>query len=145
MGGSYDPAHPQFSPLKLKSGKWAEGPDQVVVDAGTAAKQHYEIGDPITVSTLGTKHAFELTGVVKYGDVDSLGFASIAAWDLKTAQKLLHREGASTRSRSPPKGTSAAELVRARRGRSSRRAAGQGQRQAGRRTRPRSSTAACRS
>ena len=45
VSGSYDSANPQFSPLKLKSGKWADGPDQVVVDAGTVGKQHYEIGD----------------------------------------------------------------------------------------------------
>ena len=45
VGGSFDPAHSEFSPLKLKSGKWAQGPKQVVVDAGTAAKQHYELGD----------------------------------------------------------------------------------------------------
>jgi hypothetical protein len=30
---------------------------------------------------------------MSYGTVDSLGFASIAAWDVKTAQTLLNREG----------------------------------------------------
>ena len=51
---------------------------------------------------------------MKYGDVDSLGFASIAAWDVKTAQKLLHREGRfDTISISAKDGTSSAELVRA--------------------------------
>ena len=93
VGGSYDPAHREFSPLKLKSGDWAKGPRQVVVDAGTVAKQHYKLGDSIKVSTFGAKRSYELTGIVTYGDVDSLGFASIAAWDLKTAQTLLHREG----------------------------------------------------
>ena len=53
VAGSYDTEHPEFSPLKLKSGKWAEGPDQVVVDAGTAAKEHYKLGDTITISALG--------------------------------------------------------------------------------------------
>ena len=61
-----------------------------------------------------TKHAFTLTGVASYGKVDSLGFASIAAWDLKTAQTLLHREGGfDSISIAAKKGTSAAELVRA--------------------------------
>src|SRR4051812_28574123 len=50
VGASYDPANPQFTPLKLKSGAWPKGPQQVVVDAGTVAKQHYKLGDPIKVS-----------------------------------------------------------------------------------------------
>ena len=114
VAGSFDPQHPEFSPLTLKSGKWAEGPDQVVIDAGTAAKQHYELGDTITISALGTKRSFELAGTVRYGEVDSLGFASIAAWDLKTAQDVLHREGRfDTISIAAKDGTSSAELVRA--------------------------------
>ena len=114
VGASIDPAHRDFSPLKLKSGKWAEGPGQVVIDAGTATKQHYKLGDSIKVSTFGAKHSYELTGIVMYGDVDSLGFASIAAWDLKTAQTLLHREGSyDTISIAAKRGTSSKELVRA--------------------------------
>jgi putative ABC transport system permease protein len=114
LGTSYDPANPGFSPLKLKSGVWPKGPRQIAVDAGTVAKQRYELGDRIKVSTFGTKGSYELTAIVKYGDVDSLGFASIAAWDLATAQKLLHRRGSYDQiSVSAAKGTSAAELVRA--------------------------------
>ena len=114
VGGSYDPEHGEFSPLKLKSGKWAQGAGEVVVDAGTVAKQHYKLGDKITISTFGTKRTYTLTGVASYGKVDSLGFASIAAWDVKTAQKLLHREGGfDSISISAAKGVSAAELVRA--------------------------------
>jgi putative ABC transport system permease protein len=112
IGSSYDPAGAQFSPLKLKSGQWAEGPEQVVIDAGTAAKQHYTIGDPVVISTLGDKHTYELTGTASFGDTDSLGFATIAAWDIETAQKLLHREGRfDTISIAAKEGTSATELV----------------------------------
>src|SRR5215212_9136638 len=114
LGTSYDPANPGFSPLKLKSGVWPKDPGQIAVDAGTVAKQHYKLGDTIKVSTFGTKGSYELTAIVKYGDVDSLGFASIAAWDLETAQKLLHRQGSYDQiSVSAAKGTSAEELVRA--------------------------------
>ena len=34
-----------------------------------------------------------MSGTVSFGSVDSLGFASIAAWDVPTAQSLLNREG----------------------------------------------------
>ena len=71
-------------------------------------------GDTITISTLGKKHAFELTGIVTYGKVNSLGFASIAAWDVETAQKLLHREGRfDSISIAAKDGTSSAKLVSA--------------------------------
>ena len=42
---------------------------------------------------LGKKHTYRVSGTVSFGSVDSLGFASIAAWDVKTAQTLLDREG----------------------------------------------------
>jgi putative ABC transport system permease protein len=114
VGGSYDAAHPEFSPLKLKSGQWPKGPGQIAVDAGTVTKQHYKLGDTIKVSSVGTKGSYTLAGIVTYGDVDSLGFASIAAWDLKTAQTVLHRRDSfDSISISAKKGTSSKELVRA--------------------------------
>ena len=141
-----DPAHAEFSPLKLKSGSWPKGPQQVVIDAGTAAKQNYKVGDAVKVSTLGAKRSYELTGIVRYGEVDSLGFASIAAWDLKTAQTLLHREGSyDSISISAAKGTSSEGARPRRRTAGARQPAGQGQRQAGQGRRRRSSTARCRS
>jgi putative ABC transport system permease protein len=112
IGGSFDPAGAQFSPLKLKSGQWAQGPEQVVIDAGTATTEHYAIGDPVVISSLGKKHTDKLTGTASFGDTDSLGFATVAAWDLETAQKLLHREGQfDTISIAAAKGTSPTELV----------------------------------
>jgi putative ABC transport system permease protein len=114
VGSSFDAANSRFSPLKLKTGHAPHGPGEVVVDAGTAAKQHYALGDTIVVSTLGAKHDFKLSGTVSFGSVDSLGFASIAAWDVKTAQTLLHREGRfDSISVGAKHGTSNRELVKA--------------------------------
>src|SRR5262249_5748415 len=58
IGGSYDPANGRFSPLALKSGAWASGPGQVVIDAGSASKLHYKLGDRVVISTLGQKHTY---------------------------------------------------------------------------------------
>jgi len=111
-GVSYDAANPRFTPLKLKTGEWPEGTKQVVIDAGTAAKEHYKVGDTVKVSTGGHTRPYELTGIASFGDVDSLGFASIAAWDVKTAQTLLDREGRfDTVSIAAKPGTSTTELV----------------------------------
>ena len=57
----------------------------------------------------------------RYGEVDSLGFGSIAVWDVKTAQSLLDREGQyDSISIAAKDGTSPAELVARRQARSSR-------------------------
>ena len=56
-------------------------------------KKHYKVGDSVVVAPLGKKHTYKISGTVSFGAVDSLGFASIAAWDVKTAQTLLDREG----------------------------------------------------
>jgi putative ABC transport system permease protein len=114
VGMSYDAANSRFSPLQLKSGAWPEGGEQVVIDAGTAEKEHYDVGDPVVVSTAGEKHTYKVAGTVSYGEVDTLGFGSIAAWDLATAQKVLDREGRYDGiSIAAKSGTSSAELVKA--------------------------------
>ena len=114
LGTSIDPANARFSPLKLKTGDWPAGPEQVVIDAGTAAQKHYGVGDSVKVATPGKTASYRVTGTASYGEVDSLGFGSIAVWDLKTAQALLDRDGRfDSISLAAKRGTSPAELVRA--------------------------------
>jgi putative ABC transport system permease protein len=114
FGLANDASLPQFSPLKLKTGAWPVGPKQVVLDAGTAAGENFKVGDTVAVSTLGTKHRYEVTGIATFGDVDSLGGATMAIWDLPTAQTLLHKKGRfDSISIAAKDGTSPAELVRA--------------------------------
>jgi putative ABC transport system permease protein len=114
FGLGNDASLPQFSALKLKSGQWPEGPGQVALDADTAAGQNFTVGDTVTVATLGAKHRYEVTGIATFGGVDSLGGATIAIWDLPTAQKLLDKEGRfDSISIAAKDGTSSAELVRA--------------------------------
>lgn len=83
----------RFNPLKLVEGAWADADGEVVIDAGTADREGYAVGDTIQISTLQPKQDFEVTGIAKFGDVDSLGTATFAIFDLPTAQKLLDREG----------------------------------------------------
>ena len=114
FGLGNDPSLPQFSPLKLKTGEWPQGPKQVVLDAGTAAGENFRVGDMVAVSTLGAKRRYEVTGIATFGEVDSLGAATMAIWDLPTAQTLLHKEGRFDGiSIAAKEGTSPDELVRA--------------------------------
>ncbi|HKG66538.1 MAG TPA: ABC transporter permease, partial [Solirubrobacteraceae bacterium] len=112
FGLGYDAANPQFSPLELESGDWATGGGQVVVDAGTAEKGDLAVGQSIKVDTLGVAKEYEITGIATFGDVDSLGGATMAIFDLPTAQALLHKHGAYDGiSIKAKEGTSPAQLI----------------------------------
>ncbi len=87
------PALSQFNPLNLFEGRWPANDNEVVIDAGTADKQGFEVGDSVEISTLQPKRPFELVGVAKYGEVDSLGAISFVVFTIPAAQKLLGREG----------------------------------------------------
>jgi putative ABC transport system permease protein len=114
FGLGNDASLPQFSPLKLKTGQWPEGSKQVVLDADTAAAQNFRVGDAVTVATLGAKHRYEVTGIATFGGLNTLGGATIAIWDLPTAQALLDKRGRFDGiSIAAKDGTSSAELIRA--------------------------------
>jgi putative ABC transport system permease protein len=83
----------RLNPLTLGSGRWAAGPGEVAIDAGTARRQHLDIGDSVGVVAAGPLRTFKIVGLVKYGNVDSLGATTVAAFDLKTAQQLFDKQG----------------------------------------------------
>ena len=93
LGFGIDPIQPRFTPLKLKSGDWARGPHEVVIDAATAEDQDLAVGDTIGVAAAGPTERFRIAGIVGFGNVDSLGGATIAAFDLPTAQRVLRKHG----------------------------------------------------
>src|SRR4051794_39307986 len=70
FGFGIDPDQPQFNPLKLTAGTWAHGSHEVVIDAGTARKYGFHVGDPIRIA-VGGVHPFTLAGIAKFGDVES--------------------------------------------------------------------------
>jgi putative ABC transport system permease protein len=93
FGFGVDAAYPRFNPLELKDGRWASGPNEVVIDSGTAKDEGYEVGDKVKVATLAPVQDFELVGTAQYPGVESLGGATFAVFDVAAAQKLLDREG----------------------------------------------------
>jgi putative ABC transport system permease protein len=95
FGFSLDPSSEleRFNPLDLLEGRYATGPDEVVIDAATADEQGYEVGETIRVATTQPARPFTLVGIARYGGVDSIGGATFAVFDVETAQLLLDREG----------------------------------------------------
>src|SRR3954452_24174065 len=114
FGLGNDASLTQFSPLKLKAGQWPEGSKQVALDADTAAAQHFGVGDTVTVATLGAKHRYTVTGIATFGGLNTLVGATIAIWDLPTAQTLLNKRGRFDGiSIAAKDGSSPADLIRA--------------------------------
>jgi putative ABC transport system permease protein len=89
--------HPEgdqrFNPLTLVNGTWPRGPHQIDIDANTASKKHYRVGDTIGAIARGPVTTYRIAGIVKIGGVSSLGGATMAIFDLPTAQKIFHKEG----------------------------------------------------
>ena len=93
FGFGFDADAQRFNPLKLVSGEWAAGPSQVVIDQATAKDEGWKIGDRIRAAADGPAKQFTISGLARLGDVQSLGGATLALFDLATAQQLLHKEG----------------------------------------------------
>ncbi len=83
----------RFNPLELTSGAWPVGSHEVDIDANTASKKHYAVGDTIGVIARGPVVQYKIAGIVKIGGVSSLGGATMAIFDFPTAQRIFQKEG----------------------------------------------------
>jgi putative ABC transport system permease protein len=93
FGWGFEPDKERFNPLTLTSGNWADSPDEVVIDNGVAKNENYKVGDRISVSAEGPTREFRVTGLAKFGSVDSIGGATFAVFDVPTAQDVLGKKG----------------------------------------------------
>ncbi|MGH2968774.1 MAG: ABC transporter permease, partial [Solirubrobacteraceae bacterium] len=81
------------TPFKLDSGRWATGPGEVVIDAATADKERYGLGSTVKLTTRGAAQEFTVVGISRFGAVKSLGVATTAVFELRTAQELFGKHG----------------------------------------------------
>lgn len=90
VGGNADLA----GDFALRQGRMPSGSDELTIDARSATAASYAIGDTIRVVLQDGTHSFTLVGITGFGDSDSLAGATLAGFDLTTAQQLLDRAGA---------------------------------------------------
>jgi putative ABC transport system permease protein len=83
----------RFNPLVLTTGRWPHGPHEIAIDQKTANTKHFKVGDTIGVLTRGPIQRFRIVGTVRFGGVSSLGGATIAIFDLPTAQRIFNKVG----------------------------------------------------
>ncbi|CAB4710663.1 MAG: FtsX-like permease family protein [Actinobacteria bacterium] len=83
-----------FNPLNLLSGTWPRGRTQIAVDKDTAADLKLAVGSTVGVIPRGGAVVhLKVSGIVSFGSVGSLGGATLAIFDLPTAQTLFQKEG----------------------------------------------------
>ena len=74
-------------PLRLTAGHPPDGPRQVAMDAGTARKHGFAVGDPVRILLSGAAKRFRIVGLFGFGDRTDFGGVTFAAFDLATAQR----------------------------------------------------------
>jgi putative ABC transport system permease protein len=79
----------ELSGLLIKGeGRPPSGMDEVAIDKATADREGFELGDRIEVITDTGTYSFTITAFVGLGDSDGFAGATVAAWDVETAQQV---------------------------------------------------------
>jgi putative ABC transport system permease protein len=81
-----------FNPLTLVEGSWPTT-GEVVIDKSTAGKEDFAVGDTVGVQAEGPAQLLRISGIVKFGSVATIGGATLAGFDLPTAQTLFDQPG----------------------------------------------------
>jgi len=92
LGFSIANGDSQFNPLTLVEGRWP-GADEVVIDEATADKESFEVGEQVGLQAAGPVERLRIAGIVHFGAASSLGGATLAGFDLATAQRLFDKRG----------------------------------------------------
>ncbi len=92
LGFSVSDPNSPFNVLTLVDGTWP-GDNEVVVDRSTASKEDFEVGETIGVQAEGPVQRLKLSGIVEFSSGLTIGGATLAGFDLPTAQRLFKKEG----------------------------------------------------
>ena len=92
LGISFDP-DPRISSLHLIAGSAPVAADDVVMDAGTAQKYGFAVGQRVRILSAGPVRTFTITGIAQFGSANNLAGATLAAFTLPTAQDVVRQAG----------------------------------------------------
>jgi putative ABC transport system permease protein len=93
LGFSWVEGAEEVSALELREGRAPAAPDEVVIDRFTADANGFGLGDEIDVILYTGVERFRISGIVSFGDADNLLGATIAAFEMETAQRIFDLEG----------------------------------------------------
>ncbi len=92
LGVSFDPDQ-QISALRIVEGTAPKTPHDVVMDLGTAQKYDFKVGQSVRILLQGPTRTFTITGLARFGTADNLAGATLAGFDIPTAQALMGEVG----------------------------------------------------
>lgn len=91
IGNSWNPA---VTPFLVREGSPPDADGEVAIDAATSREFGLGVGEDVDVVTDTGVESFRVVATLGFGEQDSLLGATLAAFDLPTAQRLFDREGA---------------------------------------------------
>ena len=77
----------------FRKGRTPSGAHEMALDARTAEKAGYGLGDSVDVVLQDGRRTYTLVGIIGFGETDSLLGATMAGFDLSTAQRALGKVG----------------------------------------------------
>src|SRR4051812_38641390 len=80
-------------PLRLTAGRAPKTRGEVAMDAGTAGKQGFAVGDTVRILLSGAAKKYRIVGLFGFGDRTDFGAVTFAAFDLATAQREFDARG----------------------------------------------------
>ena len=102
----------RFDPLTYVEGGPAEEPGQVTLDKATADRNDFAVGDELRIAGRTPVTGYEITGITKLGDQNSLGIVSMTM-PLEEVQKLAAKPGAITEVAAAAEGGTTPEQLKA--------------------------------
>jgi putative ABC transport system permease protein len=84
---------PRLSVLHIIAGAPPTTPNDVLMDAGTAQKYDFTVGQQVHILFAGPSRTFTITGIAQFGTANNLAGATLAAFTLPTAQNVLNSQG----------------------------------------------------
>ncbi|HMD91514.1 MAG TPA: FtsX-like permease family protein [Trebonia sp.] len=84
---------PRLSVLHIIAGGPPTTPNDVLMDAGTAQKYDFAVGQQVRILFAGPSRTFTITGIAQFGTANNLAGATLAAFTLPTAQNVLNSAG----------------------------------------------------
>jgi putative ABC transport system permease protein len=93
IGASWTDDERLIGNIVIREGRGPTGPTEVVIDARTADDAELNVGTVIKVQTVDGVAEYDLVGIVGFGESDNIAGATVAVFDLETAQTLFGLEG----------------------------------------------------
>ncbi len=82
-----------ISYLHVAEGRMPTTSNDVVMDAATAQKYHFKVGQQVRILLAGPPRTFTITGITRFGAATNLAGATLAGFNTPTAQSIFGETG----------------------------------------------------